>query len=95
MAVKYRPDRSGLRALLRSSEVERDLMERGERVAAAARSAPWDQHVSGVPGTEVMPVTVKSEPTPNRARVRVTLAHPSGLAVEAKHGVLLRSLDSA
>jgi hypothetical protein len=40
-------------------------------------------------------VTVDVRAGHGRARARVILAHPAGLAVEAKHGILTASIDAA
>ena len=83
----------GMRGLLRDEVMRLDMERRAERVAQRAREA----HilVEGVPGDVVLPIKVTSGIGRTRAHARVTIAHPSGVAVEAKHGLLTRSLDAA
>lgn len=86
-------DYDGIGEVLRSREMEQDLLRRAERVAAAVRAA--GVMVSGVPGTDELPVKVKSNIGRNRASARVSIPHPAALAVEAKHRLLGRALDAA
>lgn len=67
-----------LRAVLRSSEVQRDLLARAKRIAAVAG-----------PGFEV-----ESSMSYKRAFVDVIAATPEAERAEAKHGVLTKSLDA-
>lgn len=83
----------GMRELLRSEIIRADLHRRGEAVARQAKEA--NILVNGVPGDDPLPVTVASHIGRSRASARITLVHPSGVAVEAKHGLLTRSLDAA
>jgi hypothetical protein len=86
-------NRAGMRDLLRRETVRADLHARAERVAAAAKAA--NILVEGIPGDEPLPVEVDSSIGRNRARATVSLHHPSGVAVEAKHSLLTHSLDAA
>lgn len=88
-----RLNRLGMALLLRDERVRADLERRAQAVARAAESA--NILVEGIPGDEPLPVKVASGIGRSRAHARVTLAHPSGTAVEAKHGLLTRSLDAA
>jgi len=85
-------DRDGIQELLGSSEVQDLLMDKGEAVARAARGRGI--LVGGEPGTTPLPVAVVNASTDRRARVLVFLDHPAGLAVEAKHRLLVGSLDA-
>lgn len=76
-------DHAGLAAILKSAEMAAAVKSIAEDIANNARGIM----VEGVPGNVALPVEVKSSVT-DRARASVTLAHPSGLAVQAKHGVL-------
>ncbi len=76
------------------SEGTRVLLHRkAEQVAARVRSAGI--LVEGVPGDVELPVRVSSDIGPTRARAQVSIDHPSGLAVEAKHRILGSSIDAA
>lgn len=84
---------AGLTEILRSREVLADLERRAERVAAAA--AAVGVRVSGDPGADELPIKVTSRIGSKRAVARVIVAHPAGLAVEAKHRLLGRAMDAA
>lgn len=84
---------AGIRELLTSTEVRNDIERRANAVARAARGAGI--MVEGEPGDLPLPITVAVRRGPNRAGATVAIAHPSGLAVEAKHGLLGRALDAA
>jgi hypothetical protein len=76
----------GVRALLKSSEVRNYLTTKGERALAAAQaSAP-------VATGRYRDSLHLNQGTTDRAAVRVTTDVPYAMAVEAKHGVLARSL---
>lgn len=85
--------RRGMRELLRSEGVQAMLGRKAEAVAAQVEAAGI--RVDGVPGRVALPVTVDVTAGAERARATVTLDHPSGLAVEAKHGILTSSIDAA
>lgn len=90
--AKVHPNWSGLSAALRSREA-RDAVEAvAEKIAANARSAA--PAVEGIPGDIELPVRVDTYDT-DRARATVWLAHPSGLAVQAKHGLLTKAASAA
>jgi hypothetical protein len=82
-----------VRRLLAQPGVVADIRARGERVKAAAESAGI--RVEGIPGRIDLPVTLKVNRKRRRARARVILDHPSGQAVEAKHGLLAGAIDAA
>jgi hypothetical protein len=83
----------GIRKLLSLPGVEKDLGERALKVAAAVEAN--GQKVEGRPGKIDLPVTVTLTSDGKRARARVILDHPSGQAVEAKHGFLAAAIDAA
>ncbi|MEU7843948.1 hypothetical protein AB0B39_23645 [Micromonospora sp. NPDC049114] len=83
----------GMRDLLRSEEVQAILGRKALAVAAEVEAAGI--RVDGDPGRIALPVTVNVGAGLGRARATVTLDHPSGLAVEAKHGILTSSIDAA
>lgn len=84
-----------VRQLQRSERVQAILARKGEAVAQAVRAASAGIRVEGVPGRVELPVTATLVVGRERARARVYLDHPSGIAVEAKHGVLTASIDAA
>ena len=93
-SVRIELDRQGLGELLRSPEVRADLDRRASAVAKAARDRGL--LVDGEPGKVPLPVTMASGSLGGgRARAFVRITHPSGLAVEAKHRLLVGSLDAA
>lgn len=96
MTASVRMNRAGMAALLRSEGVRADLERRANAVRdAAERDHSWDQLVSGVPGTETIPLTVVTDVHTDRWASQVRANHPAAAAVEAKHGVLNRALDAA
>lgn len=83
----------GVRQLLRSPEVQQMLDGKARAVAQAVESRGIK--VDDAKGNRVaVPVDVRSAGG-QRARATVGLDHPAGLAVEAKHRVLVGSLDAA
>lgn len=91
--VRIETNYRGIGDLLTSSEVQDMLNDKAEAVANAARSRGL--MVEGVPGDVPLPVTTSAAGDGTRARAYVTIDHPSGLAVEAKHRLLAGSLDAA
>lgn len=83
----------GMRALLRSEEVQAVLGRKARAVADQVDAAGI--RVEGTPGRIPLPVTVAVGAGKERARAAVILDHPAGAAVEAKHGVLTSSIDAA
>lgn len=90
--VRIELDRAGIGKLLRSDEVQHMLDDKAERVAAAARSrgimVGWEDNTP-------LPIVVESRGSSSRARALVAAEHAAGLAVEAKHRLLVGSLDAA
>ena len=90
---RVRLNRRGVREMLNSEGVQGVLRRKAEAVAAQVEAAGI--RVDGIPGRIELPVRVTVAAGRGRARARVVLNHPAGLAVEAKHAVLVRSLDAA
>ena len=94
MATKVRLDHAGMAEMLNSSGVLKAVASAGEAVRSAASSAPeitrHDASVETMSG--VMTWTGKGGP--KRARALVTIKHPGGLGMEAKHGTLSRAIAS-
>lgn len=78
MPVRIVLKRRGMRGLLRSVEVEADLLRRAERIAAAAG-----------PGHEV-----ESDVGPNRARAMVRTESIDAMRAEATDRTLTRAVDA-
>lgn len=91
--TRFAPNTSGIAKLLSLPGVEADLGRRAEAVADQVEAAGI--RVEGRPGRIELPVTVTIATSDKRARARVILDHPSGQAVEAKHGILASSVDAA
>lgn len=92
-SIRIELNRAGVGALLRSNDVQQMLNRKAAAVASAARThAPM---VDGEPGDKPLPVTWRAAPTGSRARAIVEADHPAALAVEAKHRLLVGSLDAA
>lgn len=78
MPVRIVVNRKGIRELLRSTEVQRDLRRRAESIAAAAG-----------PGH-----AVETEVGPNRARAAVVTDSIDAMVAEATSRTLTRALDA-
>lgn len=89
---KVRLDSRGIAGLLKSSEVDRATEQAAEAVAANVRAQGIA--VEGVPGDVALPVAVTMRTT-DRAHANVTITHPSGIAVQAKHGSLTKAAAQA
>jgi hypothetical protein len=79
---------AGIGQVLRSREVADAVAKLAEQVADNARAIVPD--VEGVPGEVPLPIEVSTYET-DRARASVWLAHPAGLATQAKHGTLTKA----
>lgn len=94
MALRYKPNRRGLRDLLGSEGVKADLHTRGEAVAAAAR----EDYTARPPHQGEVEVVVASEGATAkrvRARTAVIAKHPGALGIEADRRPLGSALDAA
>lgn len=82
---------AGIRAILTSTAAHRAVQAAAEAVAENVRGqniGVGDQ--DGGPREVELPVTV-SVTTTDRAKALVTIAHPAGIAVQAKHGALTKA----
>lgn len=77
--MSYVSDSSGWEKVLKSAGVSAMVKAAADGVAASARSERPDD-----------PIEVNTYTT-DRAAASVTIAHPKGLAVQAKHGTLTRA----
>ncbi|AYN57731.1 hypothetical protein PBI_DRMANHATTAN_11 [Arthrobacter phage DrManhattan] len=88
---KIRLDSAGIAAVLRSSEVTAEVEALGSKVRAAVGSPT----ASGKPiPVERRSRTASGGRLSSRPAVNITLAHPAGLAVEAKRGPLAKAASS-
>lgn len=78
-----RLDSSGLAEVLKSDDIAEAVEGAAQSIAAQARDARPDD-----------PFTVGTHTTDRRA-ASVTLTHPKGLAVQAKHGTLTKAAAAA
>lgn len=92
-SVRIELDRAGIRSLLTAAETQAMVEAKAEAVAQAAQGRGLT--VEGDPGEVPLPVVTRSAGSASRARALVVIDHPSGLAVEAKHRLLVGSLDAA
>lgn len=93
--ANVRLNHSGIAALLKSDEMRKLVQDAAEEIADNVRSQAI--HVGDRDGgkhEDPMPVKVSTHTT-DRARASVVLAHPSGIAVQAKHGALTRAASRA
>lgn len=95
--ARVRLDHGGMREMLQSAPVADEVRDRADGVASSVRAQGRtvdDQDVAGRAVTVPLPVEVHSYRT-DRAAAAVTLNHPAGLGMQAKHGVLTRAAGAA
>jgi hypothetical protein len=86
---------AGIAALLKSSEMDALVNDAAEKIAANVRAQGIRVGAfSGGSGEIELPVKT-SATTTDRAHASVTLAHPAGIAVQAKHGALTKAAADA
>ena len=86
MANKLRLDRAGMAEMLKSAGLARDVEAAAQRVAANVGEV--STHDGPVPATV-------STYTTDRAAAAVSIAHPAGIGLEAKYGVLAKAAAAA
>lgn len=85
-------NKAELRAMLSSAAVGADMLAYAQEMAARAQSqAPMVQDHDGGPREIELPIKAEMKSGSFGARAAVIIAHPAGLAVEAKHALLARS----
>lgn len=94
MAGKVRLDHGGIAAILKSGGMQALVSSAAEEIAGNIRSQGITVGDFTGAGEIPLPVTV-SVTTTDRAHASVTLAHPAGVAVQAKHGALTRAASAA
>lgn len=87
--VEVRLNRAGMRELLRSEGVEKELMARARRVAAAAEASAVPPHEGSVDYYAV------ASTSSSRARALVIADHPGALGQEEKYRILGSAIDAA
>lgn len=95
MGRNVKLDSRGIEALLQSTAMHRATQDAAEKVADNVRA--MNIRVGDKDGGAheyEMPVTVEMTTT-DRAHAFVSIAHPSGQAVQAKHGALTKAAAQA
>ena len=95
MARRVRLNSRGIARILKAPEMQRATERAAEAVAENVRAqgiAVGD--MDGGKREKPLPVTVTMSTT-DRAHANVTLAHPAGAAVQAKHGALTKAAAQA
>lgn len=93
MAVRL--NKAGVAQILKSSELQRAVTAAAEQVADNVRAQNIKVGDRDGGKHEVdLPVKVSSSTT-DRARATVTITHPAGQAVQAKHGALTKAAAQA
>lgn len=85
-------DHRAVEAVLKSAAMRQLVEDAAERVAENVREQ--GHRVEGIPGDIELPVKVEVYET-DRARASVLLAHPAGIADQAKNGTLSRAAAAA
>ena len=90
-----RLNQRGVAALLKSPQMQASVTAAAEKIAANVRDQGIEVGDRDGGKYEIpLPVRV-SHDTTDRVRSRVTLAHPAGQAVQAKHGALTKAAKQA
>lgn len=89
---KVKLDHGAIAALLKGGEIAGMVADATEAVAGNARGQ--GVQVEGEPGEVDVPIETQMVTT-DRAHGLVTIAHPSGEAVQAKHGLLTQAAAAA
>jgi ribosomal protein S10 len=87
--AKVRLDRAGIAELMRSADMAREVRDVAEQIADNAR-----RQGHRVENGDALPVEVESYTT-DRAAAAVRLAHPAGIGMQAKYGVLTKATGDA
>lgn len=92
--TNIRFDSAALGRVLRSREVASMVKNAAEDIAQNVESQGLDVGAFKGSGEIALPVQVRTETT-DRASASVVLAHPAGIAVQAKYGALTRAASAA
>lgn len=94
MTADIRFDAAGLRAALNTAEMRHLVEEAANRIAGHVREQGIEVGAFAGGGDDIpLPVKVVTDRT-DRAHAEVVLAHPAGLAVQAKHGALTKAASA-
>lgn len=94
MSKDVKLDHAGIAAILKSTEMHRLVQGVTEEVAGNVREQGIA--VGAFSGSGEIPLPVKPDvTTTDRAHGRVVLAHPAGIAVQAKYGALTKAASQA
>lgn len=86
-------DHGGLAAISKSPEMRKLVTDTANRIAEEVDKQNIEVGAFKGSGEIALPVSVRSETT-DRASATVVLAHPAGIAVQAKHGVLTKAASA-
>ena len=86
-------DKAGLAAIAKSAEVRQVVDDAANRIADEVRGQNIEVGAFKGGGKIPLPVDVRKETT-DRASAAVVLAHPAGIAVQAKHGALTKAASA-
>lgn len=89
MAVRVVLNPAGMREMLRSKEVERDLLRRGKAVAATAEA------IGHLPHEGDVDYHAEASTGKTRARCVVVADHPGALGQEEEYRTLGTAIDTA
>lgn len=87
-------DKAALGAILKSRDMSELVKTAAEKIADNVRSQGIQVGAFKGGGEIDLPVRVETETT-DRAAATIVLAHPAGIAVQAKHGALTKAASAA
>ncbi len=94
MAGKVRLDHGGIASILKSGEMQKLVSDAANEIAGNVQAQGII--VGALEGSAEIPLPVEvSVTTTDRAHASVTLAHPAGIAVQAKYGALTKAASAA
>ena len=91
--VEFHRNSAGFEAVLKSAAMHRVVAEATEKIAENARAQGVTVGAFAGSGEIPLPVTTEMTTT-DRAHGTVLLAHPAGIAAQAKHGVLTKAASA-
>lgn len=92
--AKVTLDNTGIAAELKSTAIQREIAAKTDQVARAVEEQGITVGALSGGGEMALPVET-SQTTTDRAHGSVSLAHPAGLAVQAKYGALTKAAARA
>jgi hypothetical protein len=92
MTARFKLNLRGLEEVMKGGACAAAVRAEADAIAGRVEQVM----VEGIPGDIQIPVEVRDSVTSNmflnRAKSSVMLAHPSGMAVQAKHGALTKAV---